>query len=456
MANFQKINLNSQDFEWAAAEVISVDYENLDPGRQYTIQCKLLNSGVARSPSDLIQARALNSNIKQIPIKGEIVMVCLAPTPFHAGASYGREYYYTNPIGIQSSIHHNGLPGANSITLTSRDNNQNSENSQLGIPRKLTDRTIVKSKIDPSFPERDDVFPLQPFSGDIIIEGRWGQSIRLGSTVDTRRNYPESPNWNIGTGATGNPITIISNGTNPDKTKKTFNQFHIESPDEDDASIWMTSGQSVRFSPASSYTPSIFDKEIGLFRANYFAGNQIILSSDRIVLNSKKQEIVGFAKEGIGFATEKTLALNAKNIIELEGGRISLGFNATSPLILGDRMIDFLANIIDLLVKMNESITKMTHPTGVGPSGTPSNSGDYVSYVNKLQRLRSSLPSLASKFAFVNEFSGGASSSDTKRFNDSKNSNFQVKLPEKGSGDSPDNKTPFNESGPDGRKTRLR
>lgn len=455
MPNFQKINLDSQEFEWAPAEVISVDYENRDPSRQYLIQCKLLNSGVSRSPSDLIEARALNSNIKHIPIKGEVVMVCLGPTAYHAGASRGREYYYTNPVSIQSSVHHNGLPGANTITLGSRNNNENTENSQLGLPRKLTDRKVVKSIIDPSFPERTDVFPLQPFSGDIIFEGRWGQSIRLGSTVDTRRTYANSPSWGVGTGATGNPITIISNGTNPEKLKKSFNQFHIESPDEDDASIWLTSGQSVRFSPASKYTPSIFDKEIGLFKANYFAGNQVIIASDRIVLNSKKQEIVGFAKEGIGFATEKTLALNAKNVVELEGGRISIGFNATSPIILGDRMIDFLETLLVILVQMNESITKMTHPTGVGPSGTPSNNGDYVSYVNKLQRLRSSLQTLASKFAFVNEFSGGASSSDTRRFNESRESGFVVKIPDTLSGDYPDNTTPFNDSGPNSRKARL-
>ena len=437
MPNFQKISLSSEDFEWAAAEVVSVDYENLDPSRQYTIQCRILNSGAARNPSDLIQARPLNSNIKHIPLKGEIVMVCLAPTAYHSGASFGREYYYTNPVSIQSSVHHNGLPGANTVVLGSLNNNINSSNSTLGLPRKLTDVRTVKSTIDPTFPERTDVFPIQPYSGDIIFEGRWGQSIRLGSTVDTRRRYQRGPNWGIGTGATGNPITIISNGTNPKKLEKSFNQFHIESPDDDDASIWLTSGQSVKFTPASKYTPSIFDKQIGLFRKNLFGGNQIILASDRIILNANKQEIVGFSKAGIGFATEQTLALNAGNILELESRRISLGFNATSPIILGDRLIDLLKGLMDILLDMNQSITQMTHPTGVGPSGTPLNSGDYVAYANNISRLINTLPTISSKFAFVNEFSGGASSGDTSRFNESKDNNFNVKLPERQGGDKP-------------------
>ena len=436
--DFQKIILNAQEYEWAPAEVVSVDYEAKNPSRLYTIQCKFLNSNSAMSPTDLIQARSLNANIKQIPIKGEVVFVCKAPTPYHSGAGYGREYYYTTPISIRSSVHHNGLPGANAIRLDDRDNNQKASDASLGITNKLTDRTDVKEQIDPTFPERNDVFPIQPFSGDIIIEGRWGQSIRLGSTVDTRRKYQISPTWGIGTGATGNPITIISNGTNPKKNEKTYNQFHIESPDQDDASIWLSSGQSIKFTPASSYTPSIFDKEIGLFRKNLFGGNQIILASDRIVLNSNKQEIVGFAKEGIGFATEKTLALNAKNIVELEGGRISLGFNATSPIILGDRLIELLKSLMDVLVDMNESIIRMTHPTGVGPSGTPLNSGDYVKYANSINRLINSLPKIASKFAFVNEFSGGPNQSDKNKFSELKKNNFVVKLQSKQSGDGPD------------------
>ncbi len=433
--NFQKIILNAQEYEWAPAEVVSVDYETSDPSRLYTIQCKFLNSDSSNSPTDLIQARALNANIKQIPIKGEVVFVCKAPTPYHSGAGYGREYYYTTAISIRSSVHHNGLPGANKVILDDRTNAEKSSDASLGLTNKLTDRTDVKETIDPTFPERLDVFPIQPYSGDIIIEGRWGQSIRLGSTVDTRRRYQKNPSWGIGTGATGNPITIISNGTNPKSNEKTYNQFHIETPDEDDASIWLTSGQSVKFTPASTYTPSIFDKEIGLFRKNVFGGNQIILASDRIIMNANKQEIVGFAKEGIGFATEKTLALNAKNIVELEGGRISLGFNATSPVILGDRLIEVLKSLMDILIDMNQSITKMTHPTGVGPSGTPLNSGDYVSYVNGISKLINSLPKLASKFVFVNEFSGGPSSKDKNVFKELKQNNFVVKVPEKQRGD---------------------
>lgn len=429
----QKINLNGNDYEFAPAEVVSVDYEGRDPSRLYTVLVRLLNAGVSRSPSDLIQARALNANIKHIPIVGEIVFVCKAPTPYHSGAGYGREFYYTSPISIQSSVHHNGLPGANKVSVDGKSKETKIQEARVGLTPKLSDNTMVKDQIDPGFPERLDVSPIQPFPGDIILEGRFGGSIRLGSTVDTRRRYPKQPSWGIGTGATGNPIMIISNGTNP-KNKK-YNEFHLESPDEDDASIWLTSGQSVKFTPSSKFEPSIRDKEIDLFRKNSFGGNQVIIASDRIVLNANKQEIVGYSKEGIGFATEKCLALNAKNIVELEGGKISLGYNATHPILLGDRMIELLAKFFDLVIQMNEAITLLTVGTGTGPSSTPLNSGEFVGIINGISGLLNSLPKTASKFAFVNENAGGASDADKNSFKELKDDGYNVKLPEISRGD---------------------
>lgn len=423
--NPQKIILNGTEFEWVPAEVISVDYEaKQDRHRLYTVVCKLLNSDFSIAPTDVIQARALHANIKQIPIKGEIVFVCKAPTAFHSATDFGREYYYTPPISIQASVHHNGIPGANTVIVDPRLKVTQAQDARLGLTKKLSDRENYGQILDPTFPQRLDVFPIQPFSGDIIIEGRWGQSIRLGSTIDKRRKYQIDPTWGVGSGKAGHPITIISNGTNPNRNEKSYNQFHIESPDRDDASIWLASGQSVRFTPASTYAKSIYDKQIGLFKKNMYAGNQVIIASDRIVLNARKQEIVGFSKEGIGFSTEKTLALNAKNIVEIESGRILLGFNATHPIVLGDRMMQFLKELMDLLIDMNTSITNMTHPTGVGPSGTPINSGDYVIYKNNLNKLRNRIPKLASKFAFVNEFSGGANPEERSKFDELKKNKF--------------------------------
>lgn len=416
----QKILLDDKEYEWASAEVVSIDYAGRDRSELYTVYCRILNTGISAPTNQLIRAKPLHSNIKHLPIKGEIVLVCLAPTSGHSAASYGRQYYYTSPISIRSSVHHNGLPGANTLQSDPRSQTTKSTDATVGVISKTSDRTSVKDTIDPGFPERIDVYPIQPYSGDIILEGRWGQSIRLGSTVDVRRKYPISPKWGIGLGATGNPITIISNGTNPNRREKSYNEFHIESPDNDDASIWLTSGQSVRFTPATSYMPSLNDKGIDLFRKNLYAGNQIILASDRLILNANRQELVGFAKEGIGFATDKVISLNAGKTVEMESSKISLGIDATSPCVLGDKYADLLQEILDLLNDMNKSLRFLTVPTSWGVSGTPINGGDFISYQVKIRNLMNKIPSTLSSLVYLNRATGGPSESERDRYNESK------------------------------------
>lgn len=405
----QQTVFNGISYEWFPAEVIDVDFSGANKEGLYTVFCRIHGAFGSQTNYDVIRARALDANIKRIPIQGEIILVTKAPSPYASAAALSQEYYYTNPISIQSSVHHNGLPGLRDMAkIFTPQNVEKRENSQDGIGNKVKDRLNTGKIIDPNFPERFDVYPIQPYSGDIILEGRWGQSIRFGSTVDERRTYPQSPSWKKGLGETGNPITIISNGTNPKNVP--FNEFILESVDKDDSSIWMTSAQYVKFEPASKYTPSIEDKSINLFMKNEYGGNSVIIASDRIVFNAKKQEIIGFSKEGIGFSSEKGISLDGKQVVEIESEqKISLGINAVSPILLGDRTINWLAKLCRSLIFLCESIARQTHPTGTGPSGAPINIGDFITTKSKIQSLLGDLDTLPSKLAFVNEKSGGPS-----------------------------------------------
>jgi hypothetical protein len=406
--NPQKTIINGQEYELVPAEVIDVDFSGQNKSKLYTIVCKLIGAFGSQAASNLVQARAIDANIKNIPITGEIVLLLRSPTANNSYFGTSQEYYYTNPISIRSSVHHNGLPGATEVsTRISAKDEKKRTNAQDGINTSTNKRLAVKSKIDSAFPERLDVYPIQPYSGDIILEGRWGQSIRFGSTVDERRTYPVKPLWQKGLGETGNPILIISNGTNPKKKK--FNEFISENPDEDDASIWMTSGQSVRFKQASMYTPSIKDKEVELYKKNEFGGNQVIITSDRIIFNAKKQEILAYSKESIGLSSEKIISIDGKELIETESKRINLGLNATSPVLLGDRTMDWLNTLCDILSKFMTTTTLITVPTGVGPSGPPINTPVFLQLRTNLVQLQQEIEKLQSRLAFVNEKSNGPS-----------------------------------------------
>jgi hypothetical protein len=416
--NPRKTILNGQEYELVTAEVVDVDFSGKDKEKLYTVQCKLLGSFGSQTSQNTIQARALDVNIKNIPIAGEIVMLLKGPTAYNSYVGTSQEYYYTNPISIQSSVHHNGLPGASEIVENDTpSNNQKRQNAQDGITLNSSKKNTSKTTIDPTFPERLDVYPIQPYSGDIILEGRWGQSIRFGSTVDERRTYPIKPYWSKGLGDTGNPILVISNGTN--SFNKKYNEFTQENPDTDDSSIWMTSGQEVKFTPASTYTPSITDKSVDLYKKNKFGGNQVIIASDRLIFNSKQQEFIVFSKEGIGLSSEKAVSIDGRQIVEMESNRINLGLNAKSPVLLGDRTMDWLNDMCNILSSFLTSVTKLTVPTSFGPSGFPINTPSFIELKTKTKTLQQKIEKLQSQLAFVNEFTNGpteeAKSGEEKR-----------------------------------------
>lgn len=397
--------------EWFPAEVLDVDYEGINKSTLYSVLCRYAGAP-GHNRKDVIRARALDINIKVIPVRGEIILVTKAPAPEASAGGLSQEYYYSNPVSIQSSVHHNGLPG-----LTAWIENYTAGSSEArtdaydGLTHDTSKNLGVNYPIDPIFVERNDVYPVQPYSGDIIIEGRWGQSIRFGSTLDERRKYPQVPTWKKGLGATGNPILIISNGTNPENLPR--NEFILENIDKDDSAIWMTSGQYVKFEPASTYTPSITDKSINLFTKNEYGGNAVMIASDRIVFNARRQEIIGFSKEGIGFSSEKGISLDGKQVVEIESEqKISLGINAIEPILLGKRTMNWLDSLCQVLMNVTRAITEQTHPTGTGPSGIPINVSKFSNAYTQLNELKNSITKLPSQLAFVNEKSGGPSAAE--------------------------------------------
>jgi hypothetical protein len=398
----QKILVNGVEHDLYPAQVLSVDYSGFNKEYLYSIRCTLVGPYISNDPSNVIVAKPLDVNIKNVPISGEIVMVMRAPNAYNSPGRTSADYYYTNAVSLQGSVHHNGLPGMTEfLPIKNSANEQVRNEAQDGITVKSSELEEVTSTIDPLFPERLDVYPLQPYPGDILIEGRFGQSIRLGSTINEDQRYPLSPYWKEGTGASGNPIIIISNGTNPKRKK--YNSFTLENIDEDDSGIWLTSGQSVSFTPASTFSISIEDKGVDLYRRNGYAGNQAIIASDRIVLNARKQELIGFSSQGIAFSSDKVFSIDSRDLFEVESKRISLGLNAEEPALLGNTTAEWLTDLCDVLNRMLQEIKLITVPTGVGPSGTPINSANFTSIDSTVNSLSKRIEDLKSQLVFLNK-----------------------------------------------------
>ena len=189
-------------------------------------------------------AYPLDTNVRKVPLINEIVFIMSGPSRNIAleGNSDAIDFYYTNAISIWGRSHLNMLP-SNSFTSKNTDTVPK-EDVERGIENNR-DSQVVEPKPGNTFKEKANIRNLFPNEGDVIIEGRFGNSIRFGSTAkqSEKNKNVESP-WST-EGKEGNPITIIRNGQS--KADLDFNNWFpiYEDIQNDDSSIYMTSGQTI-------------------------------------------------------------------------------------------------------------------------------------------------------------------------------------------------------------------
>jgi hypothetical protein len=115
-----------------------------------------------------------------------------------------------------------------------------------------------------TFEENAEIKDLQPFEGDTIIQARFGQSIRFGSTVSVLSNDNTWSKNNEDTN--GDPITIITNRQGNRVVRNKFDSI-VEDINKDGSSIYMTSTQEIDIKdlynfPLNSFRTSIKDPGI--------------------------------------------------------------------------------------------------------------------------------------------------------------------------------------------------
>jgi hypothetical protein len=178
------------------------------------------------------QARPAFSNIKQFPLINEIVYLFSLPLPNSQEEYDSQGNYYFTPINIWNSQHHNAIP--NGLVLNA-EQAPDYQQTQAGNVRRVQDDG-TEIFLGNTFVEEPDIHPLLPFEGDLIYEGRWGNSIRFGSTITGSSN-----DWSV-TGSNGDPITIIRNGQNPNIPTDGWVPT-VENINGDLSSIYLTSTQ---------------------------------------------------------------------------------------------------------------------------------------------------------------------------------------------------------------------
>ena len=201
-------------------------------------------------------------NIQQLPLLGELVEI--------SKDDFEGRSYYSSPVNIHNFPTHNS---PNESVITTSD-----------------------------YIEPTTVNPYRIYTGDTILQGRFGQSIRFSQTIE---------NKTVWEGNTSNPVTIISNGQTPTED----GAFLLtEDINQDAATLYLVEDTKlplIDLSKRDSYNQPI---ESG----NEFRGNQAIIASDRLYLNARQDSVLVSAQSGSVGLSGETINIDGISSIRLD------------------------------------------------------------------------------------------------------------------------------------------
>jgi len=227
--------------------------------------------------STLNTALPLYPSQKYFPLPGEIVLLMDLPSAPSPITNKTNETYYLSPINAWNSPQFNGL-------------------------FLEEDKNILYN----SFIEDGEFRGLQTFEGDYLLEGRFGNSIRFGST-NKSGNQDLSP-WSTNpVELSSNPITLLSNQHN---YKMPSSELNVENINLDGSSIYLTSNQSIPLNIGNIALSSITNP----INVSDYTNPQVIINADRTIISSKSDEILMFGKSGIELYSQGPIYMQSANV----------------------------------------------------------------------------------------------------------------------------------------------
>ncbi len=293
--------------------------------------------------------------LKNYPLVNELVLLFFVPNNSVNLNSNTKQYFYINPISIWNHPHLNAYPNLQSSGQVQPSQQKSYQAIEQGQTRKSSNEEIEYSYNSPlvggTFIERSNIHPLLSFAGDIITEGRWGNSIRLGSTAKTD-SILYGNNWSD-TGEDGNPITIIRNGQPDDSSEEGYLPI-VENINKDLSSIYLTSNQTIPLNTEITNNPTIknnIPESIGSYE-----GSQVLINSNRLVFNTKADSIILNSQSTISLTSINTVGIYSQEgdiVLQSAKNNVRLGdSNASQSLVLGDTFMDDFEKLLKKIQSM--------------------------------------------------------------------------------------------------------
>jgi hypothetical protein len=346
-------------------------------GTSVTIGCirfRLLsdNSININSVEQLSIAYPLDKNSLTLPTRNEIVII----------HSFGGNKHYSRIGGdVTPNLNANtdliSKKFDNEIKIDSSNDATNYQNvSSTGISR--TNKNSGKSDFDgygDYFTDNSNIHKLKLYEGDTLLESRFGQSIRFSGYNNSENKFA--------------PTITIRNGENADSLQSEVGTSTEENINKDGNIIFLGSGEKL----LEWTLPTTNEKESFFNYPTELKGNQILLSSDRIILSAKTSQMIFASKKDIGFITDGQFSIDTTEGINVTanqgiyfdvkdafnfcitttgGGAIALGSfkeDELEPAVKGETLKNLLYDLMQIIAQ--QIYVTPAGPTSPGPTNNP-------------------------------------------------------------------------------------
>jgi len=378
---------------------IDTDYVDKNTLKYGAIRYRLLSVGSETNDADLPIAYPLSREDFALPVTDEIVKIYTI---------LGLDYY--ERINIENSPNFNTdlrvFIASSKTTPESSQKGSTLENYQESQSSGITSQTnstagsieTIRSGFNGKYFKRNlKIHQLALNEGDKLIQGRFGNSIRFSGYIHSDK-----------TNGKAYPAILIRNGESSENQSKKIYDIVGEDINGDGTSIQITSGPY-----KSLFTPTINVKKEAndtFPSSDNLIGDQLVANSGRVILSSKTAETFLFSKKRFSIFTDDNVTIDSENgfklisqrgdislrakgnkniILEVNsGGKVFQGSpNATEQAILGNKLVDLISQLIDVM-------TNVQYQTYMGPT-IPG--GILPQYRTQLTTIKTQLKSALSK-----------------------------------------------------------
>jgi hypothetical protein len=345
------------------------------------------------TPSNSLQyALPYDKNCATLPVRNEQVHII----------KNGLGYYYQR---IQPDETPNNSAFINQISFKFEntknsnplDNNSIEKYRKIGVHKTPVSNKSVSNdfnKFGNYFTLTNGIHKIKLYEGDTTIQSRFGQSLRFSAYNNPSRAF--------------SPTLIIRNKEASENNKKERGVSVEEDVNRDGSIIAMTSGQH-----QSGFIPgTVDDKGKSDFKRQpdsfgdlpKLIGDQMLLSSGRIILSSKNAETLIYSKKNIGFVSDGAMSIDTKlgmdisvgddiNIVTADRdvnivsgkGNIFLGSEDLEAMVKGKKLVELLNELLQAI--LDQQYLTPSGPSAIGPV----NKATFASIQSKLDGVLSKL-----------------------------------------------------------------